>query len=228
MIRYALLITITFLLFCCKNREVNPDRTNVGDQYPKKVLYTQDSTVGDSRVAPFLRNFARLLELPDISKGTSGLYVRIWIWRSERSYIVNISDAGQRRNCHIVEANSEKIPGGGENIVTHAEWKDLQPKSGWDNFMKGVVKYDIVTMNSGAPYEKIIHIPTHGAYVQFEISQPDSYRLYEYFAPSFYRYVDTGSKKVYDFLALVNEEMGVKAFDLAEKVFLEPGTPYVK
>ena len=60
------------------------------------------------------------------------------------------------------------------------------------------------------------------AYVQFEIAQLNHYRFYEYLEPSYYRYVDTGSRNVYEFLEYFNREMGVQVYNPAQNLFVKP------
>jgi len=63
---------------------------------------------------------------------------------------------------------------------------------------------------------------TSGSYIQFEIAEANRYRFYEYFEPSYYRFVDSNSNLVYNFLEYINEEMGVNVYKPDKQSFRPP------
>jgi len=72
----------------------------------RMIRYQEDSMVLGSRQDLFLQNLGRLMDLPQIKNGKEDLYIRIWLWGGEKSYVINIAKGNQINECQIIEFNS--------------------------------------------------------------------------------------------------------------------------
>ncbi len=185
-------------------------------KYPKILPYTEDSSIRGSRQEPFVKNLGKLMGLPLISGMNSGVYVRIWLWSGEMKYVLNISDSLKEKTCSVI-----KFKGSGDSlIVIHHEWMNLIPKSGWEVFLEHSQMSEILNLQPGRPADEQRYFLTEMAYVQFEISRNGQYRFFEYYEPSFYRFIDTGSMKVYNFLKYFNREMNLNIYNPADSLYV--------
>ena len=221
---FSFILVIIYLmpLLCCaqkSNVQKKPKAATI--QKEKLILYHEDSSVQHTRQQLFLQNLGRIMELPTLSSGKNGLYIRVWLWNAKKKYVIDISENEPTNKCHIVEFNSKKIDSN-EYIAIHHEWKNLKPKSGWSNFFSTLKKYQIVTMESGKSAKEQRDHLTDMAYIQFEISQLGQYRFYEYLEPSYYRYVEAGAMNVYQFLNYFNKEMDLPVYKPADNAFAKP------
>jgi hypothetical protein len=216
------LYIIVMALFSCREPKNNILPNNHLDTIntERVVLYQEDSAIKADNKTLFLSNLSRLIGLPNIEKGKEGLYIRIWLWDSQKKYIINISKDGEQNKCHIVEMNSRKKDSA-EYIVIHREW-DVKPKAGWDSCWATIEKFKIPYLKSGKSYREWDHHLTEMAYVDFEIARPNQYRFYDYLQPEFYREVDENSRIVNDFLKYLNAEMNLNVYVPEEKLFVEP------
>jgi hypothetical protein len=188
----------------------------------KIIHYHEDAYVHHTRQELFLRNFANVIGLPPIFNGVKGVYIRIWLWNGNGSYVINIRSDSSHNKCSIVELGVYNKDSSHCCVILNV-WKDINPQSGWPNFMDSLNKYQIFTLKSGKTYEEHKdNVLTTMSYVQFEIAEPHSYRFYEYLEPSFYRFVEAGSQDVYEFLEFFNKEMNVQVYNPAKKLFEEP------
>ncbi|QNA43804.1 hypothetical protein [Lacibacter sediminis] len=189
----------------------------------KDILYAEDSSVtylGEHE--RLVTNIGRLLELPAINTGTKGTCIRIWIWGFDESYVINIEKDNIGNHCQIIEFLTENRDSAHNYIHIQREWQNLNPKSGWDTFFKRMEEYQIPFLDNGKIHKEKLGSLTHSSYVEFEIAQTNSYRLYRYLEPSYYRYVDADSKAIYNFLELINTEMNVKVNQFPNHLFLKP------
>jgi hypothetical protein len=207
------------MLISC-NGDKNNANANIS-QHEKIIPYREDSIVKNDRQQLYLKNVGETIGLPLISNGKDGLYIRIWIWGFRQNYVVNISKGQKGSECLIVQFSGKKIDSN-EYLVIHKQWDNLIPKSGWKIFFDTLEMYQIPVMKSGKRYEDQTDFLTHMTYIQFEIAQLNHYRFYEYLEPSYYRYVDTGSRNVYEFLEYFNREMGVQVYNPAQNLFVKP------
>jgi hypothetical protein len=213
------------ILSCCaqKKKELKKvaDSTLINQQV-RKILYPKDSVrLGKEQ---FLKKVASLIDLPTIDIGKEGIYVRIWAWGFEENYIINISKNSDDYNCRILAFEILRQDSTGTNYLSIlSEWQNVNPKSGWDTFIKKMNQYQIPFLESGKiQHQQQLPGRTSSAYIQFEIAKPNEYRFYEYLEPSYYRYIDTSSKAVYNFLEYINKEMSIQVYKPAKHLFLKP------
>ena len=197
-----------------QKKDGNEKKQNLSNLGGLKILpyYVADSLVGDSREHLFLQNMGKCIGLPRMPRGLSTLNIRIWLWGWEKTYVIDLLDSGAQKQCYIAEVSGEKV-NGEQQIVFHHEWTDLFTPSGLDSLFSKAEKYGITKLEGGKLAEQLKSEITHGAYVQFEIARPSGYRFFEYYTPDFYRDVDTGSRKVYDFLKYLNKQSGLTVYD---------------
>jgi hypothetical protein len=207
------ILILTFVFGCCKNEDAG--RLKKGNLASsgglRMVPYVEDSLVGNSRQQLLLQNVGKCIGLHRMPYGLANLNIRIWLWDSEKSFVVDLLDSGSVKRSYIAEITSETVDGH-EHIAIHREWKDQVPVSGWDSLFSTIKKYGITKLEGGKLFEQVASKPTHGAYVQFEIARPSGYHFFEYYQPDFYRAIDPDSRKVYKFLKYLNSQLGVTAY----------------
>jgi hypothetical protein len=212
--RYFLISILSLLSILCKNKnagnEKNQKLSRLGGL--KMMPYVADSLVGDSRQHLFLQNMGKCMGLPRMPRGLSTLNIRIWLWGWEKTYVVDLLDSGSHKRCYIAEVSSEMV-NGQRQIAFHREWTDLFNASGLDSLFIKAEKYGITKLEGGKLAEQLRSEITQGVYVQFEVARPSGYRFFEYYTPDFYRDVDPGSRKVYNFLKYLNKQSGLTVYD---------------
>jgi hypothetical protein len=211
--RIIILLIISEFIFSCKNKDGgNETKHNLSSSGGLRMMpYVEHSLVGNSRQQLLLQNVGKCIGLHRMPSGLANLNIRIWLWDSEKSFVVDLLDSGIVKRCYIAEITSETA-NGQEQLAIHREWTDLIPASGWDSLFSNVERYGITKLEGGKPSQQIISKPTQGAYVQFEIARPSGYHFFEYYQPDFYRAVDPDSRKVYKFLKYLNSQFGVTAY----------------
>jgi hypothetical protein len=172
----------------------------------------------------FLEKIGRQVYISPLSSDKNIKSIRIWIW-DLKNYVVTIVSDGKDSSCQIVSWDSLQ-PHSAHDPFIRKEWKNLKPESGWDNFFRQMNNYQIYQMNPGKSYEDLPTRLTEMSVVQFEIVKDGHYRMYQYYQPSFFRYVDTGSHKINDFLLFMNNEFGVPAYQEVQHPYLEKGFKY--
>lgn len=188
-----------------------------------KILYKEGSrTAHLEKNQRVLTNTGNLMNLPYLLNGRNGLYARIWIWGFPVCYVVNVSLDSLDYNCSILEFDTEGEDSLNTHINIRRSWKGLHPKSGWDSFEEKLNVYKIPFLENGNAREKIGYSLTSGSYIQFEIAETNRYRFYEYFEPSYYRFVDSNSNLIYSFLEYLNTEMGVNVYNPDKQSFRPP------
>lgn len=227
MLRMKCVVNIIFLLFfSCTTRRNTGVNDPALDTIPKeiKVPYQKVTSAGTDD-QKLVQNTAKFMGLPSLSDGHQGLYVRIWLWGLDHIYyVVNIWSNKTEHQCSVVQwtGQTEKEDTNVYIFAIHRQWINLQPKSGWNNFDSMLVKCQIASLRNGMSSKDMPDIITPAAYVDFEIAQPANYRYYEYLEPSFSRYIDDGSNKVYQFLKFFNREMNVRVYNPADSLYIDP------
>jgi hypothetical protein len=184
----------------------------------KIILYTEDLSVHHTRQQMFLGNLSKIMGLPSLHEKTDELFIRIWLWDFGEHYVIDISKNGSQYTCSALSWNSKKIDSN-DYVIIHKEWPILIPKSGWNLFFKTLNKYQILKLKSGLSFEQHTGHLTQSSYVQFELEERGSYRYYEYLEPSYYRFVEKGSNKVYSFLKYFDQQMNIDAYMPPENLF---------
>ena len=223
MTKLTFTILMILMSISCNIHQKNTTQNNAYDTLQKEriIPYHEDSSVHHSRQQLFLRNFGNLMGLPSIFNGVNGVYIRIWLWDSKTKYVININSDYVNDESEVLAFNTKKIDSS-EYVIIHKEWRNLKPKSGWQDFFAAIEKYKITTLQSGKSAKEQKDFLTHMAYIQFEVAQPGQYRFYEYLEPSFYRYVDKGSNNIYEFLKYYDKEMNVQLYNPAKDLFEKP------
>jgi hypothetical protein len=190
------------------------------DTVNRQTAIVADSEATKLNEKLFLENFAELLGLEKI-EGKKGPRLRIWIWEDDKKYVIDIENTDKSKTCSIVEFSSSREDSG-KNIIIYNEWKNLRPKSGWQSFFEQTHRYQVFDLEGGKIQKKRIEHLTHMAYTQFEMVNSGKYRYYKYLEPSYYRYVDESSRKIYTFLEYINREFNVKVYSHSKKLFIKP------
>ena len=219
---FFLNLLITLLVGCDRDKKIGliqPDWNQIS--VGQKILYYEDSVVVHNRQELFLQNVSKFIGLPFLRDEKDGVHVRIWLW-GDLDYIIDISQRAGTNLCYIIQFHGEK-DSTNDYLMIDSIFKNLQPNSGWSDFFSKLKQYKILTMKSGTPYEKQVDVLTDRmSYVQFEVAQNNQYRFYEYLEPSYYRYVDTGSRNVYEFLEYFNQQMNVQVYKPEKTLFVNP------
>lgn len=107
----CLTFILSILLACCQNnKDINSSISSTDTIDKEKIIpYTEDSASANSRQTPFLQNFAKVLGLRQLTTGTEGYSIRIWVWYPDSNYVVTIDNHGTDRNCQIVEFYGKEI-----------------------------------------------------------------------------------------------------------------------
>ena len=195
------------------------DRTDTAKE--KVILYTEDSATAKSADAPFVQNLAKFIGLPQLTKGVEGLWVRIWVWYPDSNYIITIVNNGLEKKCDIIDFYGKRVDSA-QYIAIRKWWTNLVPKSGWNQFFDMMQQHAIATLPPGNTIEELSPDLTGGAYIQFEVAEGNNYRYFKYFQPDFFRYVDSASGHIYEFLKYINTEMNITVYRPTEHMFMEP------
>lgn len=224
MSRFIFIVCVLWMFIGCKQNNKAVKSSAAGnDSIPKErmIVYTVDSTSSSSSQAPFLHNFAGVLGLRPLSNITDGTAVRIWVWNPDSNYVVTIINNSLEKKSNVIEFYGKEIDKI-QYIGIRNEWSDIVPKSGWKNFFYEMQRHQILTVKTGKPLEEMDDYLTHPSYIQFEIANGQNYRFYEYLDPFFYRYVDSGSNHIHEFLKYVNAEMNIPIYKPTEHLFQQP------
>lgn len=168
----------------------------------------------------FLNNMAKVIDMPPITKDSNALFIRIWLW-NDTAYVVNISIDEKYNECNIQKLTSSIIDSI-EYVKILGEFANLKPNSGWKNFLDTLNIYKIQTLESGSKELLKKDFATPMSYIQFEINDHGKYHYYKYLEPSFYRYIDTPSMRVFNFLKYLDYEFQVQIYTPPEKMFAYP------
>lgn len=214
--KYFLIISI--IIFSCQSN----DRKNnlIADNTKKLIPYSEDSIAKSSRKEPYLKNLSKLLGLPPIPDSNCNFYLRIWLWKKDLNFVVNINENESRKSCSVLKFRSiikDSIP----YIDTPYQKTNLNPESGWAIFYDTLDKYQIKHLGTGNIQKS--QEPMEGmAYVQFEIQQKNNFRYFDYLEPSYYRLVDSNSNNVYRFLMFLNKELKLNVYNPNTNILLDP------
>jgi len=209
---------ITLSVISCRSDEAKKNKNSI--VFEQSTLRKVDFNYKIIPDAVFLYNFGRLLELPPLSKKYDNINIRIWIW-GDTGYVININRKASKFDCSIIKF-TEKIVDSSEYLLIVNEFKKINLKSGWTIFFKYIDKFKILALEGGKPLEYQTGFLSHSATVQFEINNKGSYRFYEYLEPSFYRYVDSASLTVFNFLNYLNFETGIQTYSPDDSLFQTP------
>ena len=216
------IIGAMFFLICSCDTNTNVRIKEIKrDSIPndKIILYTEDS-ISKLGGEPFARNLGKLMRLPEMLDEDKKTKIRMWLWEAEKKYVVDIVD-GTLRECTVTEFNIKKKDSN-NYIIIHRKLKNLQPSSGWDKFLLTLNNYEITSLKPGKTVNEYKEHLTEMSTVQFEVATFGKYRYFEYVEPSFYRYIDSGSKNIYDFLLYFNKQMDVEVYNPPKELFVKP------
>jgi hypothetical protein len=191
------------------------------DQNVQMMRYHEDAAIRTSQRL-FLQNLSEIMSMPLIVDDENGLHIRIWLWDSDTGYAITLKLDSLHNECNIVGFYDKKIDTA-EYIVIKNDQRNLKLKDGWKNIHSALIKFNILTMATGKTYKEHKEVTTHMTYVQFEVARVNEYKYYEYLEPSYYRYVDTESMNIYNFLEYLNEQLGVQIYKPANNMFIKPG-----
>ncbi|HYF31141.1 MAG TPA: hypothetical protein VD993_08485 [Chitinophagaceae bacterium] len=204
-------IALTLLLFSCKaDGDGISNHGRPATVTDERLIPYSDSGLQALNDAELLKALSQLIGLPDISGGYNGTYVRAWIWDYDTKCVVNISDDGKIRQCHILDIASRRTDDK-DYIVIKKEWTGLQPESGWENFFNEMESRGILLMPAGT-YKGELADMTGGWYCEFEVAQGKRYTFFEYFEPDLHRRLHKASRNIHEFLQLINTEMKVQVY----------------
>jgi hypothetical protein len=220
--KYLLFVISLVFLDACQNNKPKNNKILLSDSsVTERVIKYKEFKPVKSRKEDFLANIAQVMELPAIGS-SSGEYLRIWLWGGTEKYVINIFCNNESQQSSIYSFNS-KITDTGEIIIIHKIWNIYQPKNGWEEVNKLIVKNNIMILSDGRSLEQIkTNIPTEASWVQFELFHNNKYRYYEYFEPAYYRKVDLNSRCVYSFLSQLKKELYVDFYETSDTFVLEP------
>ncbi|GAA4751702.1 hypothetical protein [Flavisolibacter ginsenosidimutans] len=221
---------VRFTLLCflfaisCKSKLLDDEQYHsqvLVDTTRRAVLYAEDSRAKGNRKEPFLTNLSRLMSLPAINKGTSEEYIRIWFWNlPSPDFVVGIRKQGSQGSLEVCSFGSSA---NGDSVIIYSKRLGVLPKSGWVAFADSLRQLGVSNMPGyNEELKKKGSVACHGAFVNFEVSSQDAYRYYEYLDPYFYRFVDSNSSRIDQFLLYLNRELNLQVYQPASKLFLEP------
>lgn len=219
--RLSIVGLICVAVLCCNNPEEKEVITLKRDStvLNKVIFYYEDSIIKNSRQELFVKHLGRLMELPEIEGNNADLYLRIWFWGPGNKYVVNLSKVGENYSIQIIEWHV-KTADSSQYLILDRVWQNIVPRSGWKSFWASVQK--LQNYEDGKKAEELKSQLTLMSYVQFEAGQYGKYRFFEYLEPSFYRYVDSPSNKIYNFLKNLNDELNIEVYQPADSLYLSP------
>src|SRR5688500_14168409 len=101
----ALIMQVSF--GCNAAKDNNREQMKADTLQKERIIHIPNNAIAkDDSDEEYPEVTTRIIGLPVITKGTKGLYIRIWLWDGEKKYIVSISQENAVNEFDIVEWNS--------------------------------------------------------------------------------------------------------------------------
>ncbi len=224
MVRYLCVFGILCLIFnSCKNKaevSIKNDKSDSSSLQEILPTYLVDFEYKKMSDIEFVTNYGRIMKMPSMLKGSNAINYRIWIWE-DTGCVINFNINNIKDSCSVALFTTKKIDNK-EYIVVLKELKNLYPQAGWPNFADTVEKYKYYFLESDYMDLTRKDFMDRMVYIQIEINQHGNYHFSKYLEPSFYRFTDSTSRRVFNFLKYFDYEFKVLAYNPDEKLFAHP------
>jgi hypothetical protein len=134
----------------------------------------------------YLREEALELNLDSLEFGFDSLQIRIWLGHSlaikcNVVILKRSNDKWAGQLLTFVKSHDGKT---GKEFIAKREIKDVNPKLGWDNLIKNLIDFNILTLPNADDLQGYNGCGKDGIAYYFEISTKTFYRFYYYCNPN--------------------------------------------
>ena len=201
----AISLLVTLIVYC-------PAQTNSDS----RGFIREIPTFGDGKPDLFYRlsqQKAKQLKLENLENGYDSLQIRIWYDYSLVTYrsllIIKQTNSVWSAKAYrmSVDWNASKLT---EKVAEKQE-KILEPKHGWDNFIKQLFALQITTLPNMRDIPGLRDGWTDGVTYNVEVATKEQYRFYGYHLPEKFQDKYWQAKNMVDILKLVQEELEIRS-----------------
>jgi hypothetical protein len=216
-------VILIFIFNSCRNKTAISGRNELGNPPSSKrinPIYLVDFEYKKMADEEFLSNSARVMSLPPISPDSNDQKMRIWLW-DDTAYIIDICINKFRDSCEVVKYTSKKARAK-EYFEVINVFKNLVPNSGWKNFEDTIEKFMTFSSSLKKHPQKFNgnDYLTKMSFIELQINDHGKHYYFKYLEPSYFRYTDRSSMKLFNFLKYFDYEFKIPIYNPAEKLFV--------
>ena len=203
--RHFSIILIIFILLNSCSRQASTEPTALEKE---RALWTKNES--DIFYQSTQQQVNRL-KIDTLQNGYNSLQIRIWydysIYPLRQLFIIKRTDNNWTAIFYSMTVKED-------TIYSSEKWeidkvKNLDPKNGWDNFIKKLSALQIVTLPNMHSIPELNNSWDDGVEYSVEIAIKNKYRFYSYHFPDKFQDKYWQAKNMVDILKLIESEFGV-------------------
>lgn len=214
---FSILSVVLLFFVSCKERDnsFNIQITDTSKTFKREIpVYTEGRSKGDTDyLFKVIKQDASALKLDFIENGFDFVQIRVWLGHSlavKRNVVVLKQTSGKWLG-QIITYSYGHDDINGKEFISNKEVEDVDPKSGWANFIKVLMDLQILTLPNGQDLKDYNSCGgADGIDYFFEMATPKKYRFFYYCNPDENSNQFWQVKNVVEFSNLLEKEFRFK------------------
>ena len=216
-ISILLLFSMTLCFSCnTKSNDIYKDIDNTSEQIKEISIEIPTYQTGVEKgktdwIYPYIKKQTLDLGLDTLQSGYKDIQIRIWLhsWLAIKKDLIILSRTKHNWTGELITATYKYNDSLQEHLIVKKEFKQIAPKSGWDNLFHSLVDLKLLTLSDMNELPNYI-MGDDGIDYVFEIATKSKYRMFHYWTPDSYSEKYWQAKNVTLIAAILQKEF---AFD---------------